>query len=107
MKIEKINETMNCKCLQKIIENDKVKHTFSKDEHGIKTTQTAESVHIIFECITNFRIKKNSIKNDSLVNKNDEEQCGIPFFYCPLCGTKTKNNIPESGFYSQFNKEYE
>lgn len=80
MKIETINEIMNCNCLQKIIENDKVKHTFSKDEHGIKTIQIAESAHIIFECVTYFRIKKNSIKNDSLVNKNDEEQCGIPLF---------------------------
>ena len=104
MNKQRLNEVMNCQCLQSIIETDKKKYTFEDDNLGQKTTCKAnDNSKIIFECYTSFH--KTVISNDrTKFDRKQEDYCGIPFFYCPVCGTKTKLNIRNNSYYSQFQK---
>jgi hypothetical protein len=122
MNIEKLNEIMNCDCLQKIIENDLQKCNYlgstsllgvhRKDykkamENGRISILELKPVNceIYFDTRINYRkiltpIIKNHITCDTGINKMVEEYCGVPFLYCPICGTKTKSIV--NGFYSKF-----
>jgi hypothetical protein len=105
MNKEKLNEIMNCECLQSVIENDKNKHTIEYVDHGgVKTTKISNDSKIIFECVTSYRVKKIDNRNYIIKNRNEEEFCGIPFLYCPICGSRTKLDIPKKTFYDQFQK---
>jgi hypothetical protein len=106
MKIEKLNDIMNCQCLQSIINNDRNKHTIESERFGCKTIQTPnENSEIIFECLTSYRSKSINLNtNRTEKDRNEQDYCGVPFIYCPICGCKTKLDIPTESFYAQFQK---
>ena len=105
MNKEKLNDIMNCECLQTIIANDSKKHTIEENRGGIKTIQTSnECGEIIFECFTSYKNKVFDSKNNLVIDRNEKDTCGIPFLYCPICGTKTKHDIPKESFYEKFQK---
>lgn len=100
---EKLNEIMNCECLQSIIENDKKKHTMNISRFGENTIQEPNDCsEIIFECFTSYRSKYIDSKNYVTKNRTEKDYSGVPFLYCPICGTKTKHDIPEDSYYHQF-----
>lgn len=110
-----INGIMNCQCLQGIIQNDMSKHTFEdKDEcnRGLEELklfhrQTAKDCsQIQLTCITFYRDEKFD-KGRAYIDRMDKDECNIPFLYCPVCGTKTKHDIPEESFYHQFQTKNE
>jgi hypothetical protein len=106
MNKEKLNEIMNCQCLQSIIENDKNKHTVDEDRmDGCKTIQTPnEHSQIIFKCLTSYRTQVIDNINRIIKDRNEQDCCGIPFLHCPICGTKTNLDIPKESYYTQFEK---
>jgi len=104
MNNEKLNEIMNCKCLQSIIIQDEKKHTMNEDRLDTRTIQEPNgNGQIIFECFTSFRNKKINLKTHRTeIDRNEKDFCGVPFLYCPICGIKTKHEIPTESFYAQF-----
>ena len=101
MNLEKLDEIMNCNCLQNIIKNDQNKYNSEHEMLGKKYIFTPNSNGIvIFECITEYRSKIID-SNTNRVEKNvgQTDNCGIPFIYCPICGKKTKTDVPEESFY--------
>lgn len=108
MKIEKLNEIMNCECLQSIIEHDKKTHTIENEIlGGYKIIQTPydDCSRIILECLTSYRsigINFNTGRKEQDIPEHDHST--LPILYCPICGCKTKHNIPTESFYSQFQK---
>ena len=103
MNKEKLNEIMNCGCLQSIIENDKKKHTMNVERFGEKIFQTPNDCsEIIFECFTSYRNKYIDSRNYVIKDRTEKDYCGVPFLYCPICGTKSKHNTPEDIYYHQF-----
>ena len=107
MKKERINEIMNCECLQKIIDNDNEKHSKETESFfGLRTIKKShERSNILFGCSTYYKVKViDTEKHITLKDRNDEDFCDIPFLYCPICGTKTKHNITKESYYAQFQK---
>ena len=104
MNKEKLNEIMNCECLQSIIENDNEKYSMEEERFGEKNIFTSNSNTIIFECVTSYNHKQFDSKKQIVKDKNEKNYCGIPFLFCPICGVKTKINIPKNNFYAQFQK---
>lgn len=103
MNKEKLNTIMNCECLQSIIENDSQKHSREEERLGTKVIESSnDNGEIIFECFTSYRRKIINNNNQIVVDRNQKDYCGIPFLYCPICGTKTKNNVYKESFYAQF-----
>lgn len=101
MNKEDLNKIMNCECLQYIIDNDSQKHSREEDRFGLKIIEKSnDKGEIIFECFTSYRHKRINNKN-IIMDRNQKDYCGIPFFYCPICGTKTKSNAIGS-FYERF-----
>jgi len=100
----KLNEIMNCKCLQSIIEQDEKKHTMDEERFDTRTIQNPNGNGvIIFECFTSFRNKRINLKTQiTEIDRNEKGFCGVPFLYCPICGSKTKHEIPTESFYAQF-----
>jgi hypothetical protein len=87
-------EKMNCKCLDSIIENDQRKHTVEHEWwDGVKVYETAKLSKIVFNCLTTYRKKVVNklgiIKTDRL----EDVSYGIPLLYCPICGTRSLNNL--------------
>jgi hypothetical protein len=106
MNTEKLNEIMNCNCLQEVIKNDDKKFTREESQHEKSITYKLHSPSIIvFETCTNYRKTVTDIKSGRVeVDRRDTDTCGIPFLYCPICGQKTKNIAPEDSWYNQFQK---
>jgi hypothetical protein len=114
MNKDDINGLMNCQCLQGIIQNDMSRHTFEdKDDcnRGFREPklfhrQTAEDRSHVLQatCLTFYRDERFE-KGRAYIDRVDKEYSNIPFLYCPICGTKTKHNIPEESFYHQFQNE--
>lgn len=103
MNKEKLNTIMNCECLQSIVDNDSEKHSREEERHGIKVIESSNDGEIVFECFTSYRRKIiNKNQNRIIGDRNQKDYCGIPFLYCPICGTKTKNNVYKESFYAQF-----
>lgn len=103
---------MNCQCLQSIIKNDMDRHTFEDKkminrcglEDKFSHKQTVIDSHILQPtCLTSYREEK-SDRGIAFKNKIEKMHSNIPFLYCPVCGTKTKQTIPEESFYCQFQK---
>jgi hypothetical protein len=107
MNKESIDKIMNCQCLQSVIENDQKKHTVTDECHdGTTFIQTAtDKSLIIFNCLTFYRKKVVDKFGRASLDRLEDEHCNIPFLHCPICGTKTKHNIPEESFYHQFQNE--
>ena len=95
MKKEKINNVMNCNCLQDIIEYD--------ENSLISITTKPLKSEIIFEIIGLYR---ETICERETIVKDRNEECGksVPFLFCPICGMKSKLNIPKGSFYRKFQK---
>jgi hypothetical protein len=100
MDSKKLNKIMNCNCLQHIIENDKNKHTLESIRFNEKNIQEALGGRIILQCLTRYRSINTNLENNRILkDRQEDDYCGIPFFYCPICGTKTKENTIEGDFY--------
>jgi len=105
MNLEKANEIMNCECLQGIIKQDEKRHNFVSETSDLKITQTPISATINFFTNVIFHNKKVDLEHNYLrKNIRDNEFHTIPFLHCPICGTKTKQDIPEDSFYHKFQK---
>jgi len=104
MNKERLNEIMNCKCLQSIIEQDEKKHTMDEERFDTRIIHNAKGNGlIIFECFTPYRRKMINLKTDiTEIDRNEKDFCGVPFLYCPICGSKTKHEISTESFYAQF-----
>ena len=103
MNIEELNNLMNCICLQSVIQNDIKKFTTIEESNNIQYKYVAsEKTNIIFECLTVYRHSITNLNTGSIVkNKDERDCCNIPFLYCPICGTKTKNIIEDNSFYAK------
>ncbi len=105
---------MNCNCLQNIIQSDKNNHTRELivvmpgtiiPSHQ-KNIQKAVGGGILFQGYTNYRSTIiNLEKNHTIIDRQEEYSTTLPFFHCPICGTKTKNNVTEGEFYHKIQNE--
>ncbi len=104
MNKERLNEIMNCKCLQSIIENDNT----GRDEQwmGLRTIVVPYDKYvspITFECSTSYRRTVIDLEtNRTTYDRDEQKSCGIPFLYCPICGSRSKHEIPKDSFYYKF-----
>ena len=109
MNKEDLDKIMNCKCLQSIIENDKESHNLSQTRYEgdstLKETPIDKS-EITFNCTTLFKKEVVSTKGKTIINRTEKYHRNIPLFYCPICSTKTKHNVPQDdSFYYQLQNE--
>lgn len=106
MNTEQLNKLMNCICLQSVIKNDIKKFTTTEELNNIQYKYVAsENSAIIFHCMTIYRNTITNLNTGNLVkNRAEKDCCNIPFLYCPICGTKTKNIIEDNSFYSKLQK---
>jgi hypothetical protein len=87
------NEIMNCQCFQRITENDLKKHSTTQQRHdGSTVTETANKNQINLISSTTYRKKVISNHNKVVIDLSLTDNCGIPIYYCPICGTPTVNN---------------
>ena len=63
----------------------------SGDETFINTA--IDKSVISFDCLTFYRKQLVNKFGHCTIDKTQKEYCNIPFLYCPICGTKTKQNI--------------
>ena len=103
MNLEKLNEIMNCECLQCIIKNDEDKHNIDNEYLDEKVIQNSLDVDIIFSSHMVYQNTKIDKKTNHIkIDRQERDFCDIPFFYCPICGKKSKYNISYSSFYYKF-----
>lgn len=54
---------------------------------------------IIHTCITNYRFQQikdfGKFGQHKVYDRNESDEFNIPYFFCPICGTKTNNQINE------------
>ena len=113
MNKEELDNIMNCKCLQSIIENDKNSHnrqeSITRYEEELTIIETPiDKGEIIFNCFTIYRresIRTNEMQSRLISSLRKEDEKSIPLFYCPICSTKTKHTITQDSFYYQFQNE--
>lgn len=106
MRKEQLNKTMNCECLQSIIKNDEDGHLVDSKQCGsqIIKTPNRESSEVIFKTFVSYHHKIIDSSNNISKDKVEPYYCSIPFLFCPICGTKSKQDIPENSFYFKFQK---
>lgn len=108
MNKEELDNIMNCKCLQSIIENDKESHNYSqtryKGDSTFKETPIDKS-ELSFNCTTSFKKEVVNTHGETIINRIEKGSKNIPLFYCPICSTKTKHTITQDSFYYQFQNE--
>jgi len=94
----------NCKCLNDILDTDESVHNFDSTKHGTRIIQSLDYSRITFQTFVRFRNK--IINSDGMCTKDRKEEDfrSIPLFFCPICGTKSKLNIPEGSYYVRFKK---
>jgi hypothetical protein len=114
MNKKQLNETMNCECLQCILEERKNAYTNEKEEFDRTITEIAyDNGDISLECYMGYFQKivakkhsKMGVKYNELESQRNERYLNsIPFFYCPICGCKTKIDVNKSSFYFQLQKQ--
>lgn len=104
MNKDKLDQIMNCNCLQSIIEHDKNANTFdNKNKNGhVHSKKADDTGEIILESLVSYQHKIIGTYNISIKDRMEHENKSIPFLYCPLCGTKSKHDIPVDSWYFKF-----
>lgn len=103
--IERLNSKMNCNCLQSIIENDRGKHNVDETQLGRKIVQKTLGVEIFFGTIMAYT-NLQWCHVDGMITVREKDCCGIPLFFCSICGKKTKYDSPhKESFYYKIQKK--
>lgn len=102
MKKENLNNTMNCNCLQSILDYESDRHTVVESLYDFQSIEKSTDNGQIF-FIYRIPYTRRVIRKDGRFTIDETHKFRdsdvIPIFFCPICGKKTKINVMEGDFY--------
>jgi len=102
---DRVYSHMNCNCLKSIIKADEDNHNYDTEQFGTRVIKSVVTSWITFQTFVRFRVKVTNNFNECTKDRLEEDYKSIPIFFCPICGEKSKQEIPKDSFYYKLNKQ--
>ena len=94
---------MNCDCLSKLLKDNDKTYNCKETKNGEEIVQELVHSNVNFSFFGQYRYSE-TLKKRLYIDRIQKFNHNLPFFFCPFCGKKTKNELSEGSYYHKILK---